>query len=195
MSDTPPEGPGNQGSGNQGTENPNGASAQNAQPQGGIMRVAGQYVKDLSFENPNAPLSMQGANTQPEVQLDVNLGGRPMGEDFQLGKDFYEVEMSISARATDRDTKQLMYVVETNYAGLFLIQNVPEEHMGGILLVEGPRLLFPFARQVIADAVRSGGFTPLMLEPIDFAGMYRSRVQQQAAAAQAAAGDQSSGVA
>lgn len=170
MSETNPQGPA--------TSNGEGAA-----PTAPVMRVASQYVKDLSFENPNSPLSLQHTG-KPDIQLEVNLGARPMGDDFQMGKDFYEIEMSISARATDRDSKQLLYVVETNYAGLFLIQNVPESQMGAALLVEGPRLLFPFARQVIAEAVRGGGFTPLMLEPLDFAGMYRQQVQQQAAAAQ-----------
>ncbi|NHK28107.1 protein-export chaperone SecB [Parvularcula flava] len=156
------------------------------QPKGAVMRVASQYVKDLSFENPNAPISMQQAQEKPEIQLEVNLGARPMGDDFPMGKDFFEVEMSISARATNRDTKDLLYVVETNYAGLFLIQNVAEHQMGAALLVEGPRLLFPFARQVIAEAVRGGGFTPLMLEPLDFAGMYRAQLEQRASQLKAA---------
>lgn len=157
-----------------------------------VLRVASQYVKDLSFENPNAPLAPNGQPNKPEIQLEVNLGAKPMGDDFPLGKDFFEVELSISATAKDQNSagqEIVQFVVETNYAGLFLIQNIPEEHMGGVLLVECPTLLFPFARQVLADAVRNGGFKePLMLEPLDFHGMYR----QQAERAQSQAMDDSS---
>jgi preprotein translocase subunit SecB len=166
-----------------------GSAPQQATP---VVRVVSQYVKDLSFENPNAPIAVQTVGPKPDVQLEVNLGARPMGPDFPMGKDFYEIEMSVSATAKEKDSETIQYVVETNYAGLMAIQNVPEEHMGAVLLVEGPQLLFPFARQVIADAVRNGGFTPLMLEPLDFAGMYRQQlVQQQQQAAQAGAADSS----
>ena len=150
-----------------------------------MMRVANQYVKDLSFENPNAPLTLQASN-KPEISLEVNLGARPMGEDFPMGKDFYEVEVSISATAKDRNNGAVHYVVETNYAGLFLLQNIPQDQLGWALLVDCPSLLFPFARQVIADAVRDGGFTPLMLEPMDFAGMYRQKLAQDQAQQNAA---------
>ena len=160
-----------------------------AQQVPGVMRVVNQYVKDLSFENPNAPLTMQ-SNQRPDVNLEVNLGARPMGEDFPLGKDFYEVELSVSATAKDKEQGTVHYVVETNYAGLFMIQNIPQQHLGGILLVDCPGLLFPFVRNVIADAVRDGGFTPLMLEPMDFAGMYRQQLAQQQATAAGAPGDQ-----
>ena len=108
-----------------------------------------------------------------------------MGEDFPIGKDFYEVEISVSATAKDKENGAVLYVVETNYAGLILIQNVPEEAMGWALLVDGPQLLFPYVRQVISDAVRNGGFTPLMLEPMDFANMYRQQIAQQQAQAAA----------
>ena len=149
-------------------------------------------MKDLSFENPNAPIAVQTIGPKPDVNLEVNLGARPMGPDFPMGQDFYEIEMSISATAKEKETGLVQYVVETNYAGLMAIQNIPEEHMGAVLLVEGPHMLFPFARQVIADAVRNGGFTPLMLEPLDFGSMYRQQLaQQHQQAAQAGAADSS----
>ncbi len=157
------------------------ATTSDDQQPAGSMRVASQYVKDLSFENPNAPLSVQAGGAKPEVSLEVNLGARPMGDDFPAGTDFYEVEVSVSATAKDRETGAVQYVVETNYAGLFLIQNIPQEHMGWVLLVDCPALLFPFVRQIVADAVRDGGFTPLMLEPMDFASMYRQKLAQDQA--------------
>ena len=172
MSDTPPD---------NGTPPAEGAAS------GPVFRMASQYVKDLSFENPNAPLAPNVIPNKPDIQLEVNLGARPMGPDFALGKDFFEVELSISATAKDKNNggeEMVQFVVEVNFAGLFIIQNVPEEHMGGVLLVECPTLLFPFARQVIADAVRNGGFKePLLLEPLDFNGMYRAQVQRAQAEA------------
>ncbi len=155
-------------------------------PQPAVLRMVNQYVKDLSFENPNAPLSVQATNTKPAVELEVNLAARAMGEDFPIGKDFYEVEISVSATAKDGDNGPVLYVVETNYAGLVMIQNIPQEHMGWALLVDCPQLLFPYARQVISDAVRNGGFTPLMLEPMDFATMYRQKIEQEKAQFEAA---------
>lgn len=152
-----------------------------------VLRMASQYVKDLSFENPNAPLSVAASNAQPEVTLEVNLGARAMGEEFPLGKDFYEIELSISATAKDANNNAVLYVVEVNFAGLALVQNVPSEHMGWALLVDCPQILFPYARRVVSDAVRDGGFAPLMLEPMDFAGMYRQKNEQAAAQAAASA--------
>jgi preprotein translocase subunit SecB len=151
-----------------------------------VLRLASHYVKDLSFENPNAPLSIQNV-AKPDIQIEVNLGARGMGPDYPLGRDLFEVELSISARATVGEKKQVLYVVESNFAGMFLIQNVTENQMGAALLVEAPKLLFPYARMIIAEAVRAGGFTPLVLEPLDFQALYEQQVRQaqelQAAAA------------
>ena len=134
------------------------------------MRVLTQYLKDLSFESPGAPQSIRQDLPAPEVEVSVDVNAR------RLGDDQYEVELACSATAT-RDG-ETAFVVETNYAGLFLIQNVPAEQLEPLLLVEAPRLLFPFARQVVATATREGGFMPLMLEPLDFGAMYRMQRQQ-----------------
>lgn len=147
-------------------------------PAGPVMRVMNQYVKDLSFENPNAPQAVRPDLPAPAVDVAVDVNARA------IQADQYEVELSCSATAT-RDG-QTVFVVETNYAGHFLVQNVPADQMEAVLLVAAPQLLFPFARQVIATATRDGGFNPLMLEPLDFAGMY----QMQKAKAQAQAQDQ-----
>ncbi|WP_031550115.1 protein-export chaperone SecB [Parvularcula oceani] len=148
-----------------------------------VMRVLNQYVKDLSFENPNAPQAVRPDLPAPAVDVAVDVNAR------SLGQDQYEVELSCSANAT-RDGNTV-FVVEVNYAGHFLIQNVPQEHLESVLLVNAPQLLFPFARQVVATATRDGGFMPLMLEPLDFAGMYQMQLakRQQAARDNAAAGD------
>jgi preprotein translocase subunit SecB len=131
--------------------------------------VISQYVKDLSFENPNAPAVYQW-QTQPNIDVQFNIGSA------QLGDDVYEVVLKIDVKAEGED-KQVAFQVELVYAGLFGIRNVPAEQIPPFLLAEAPRILFPFARRVLSDAVRDGGFPPLMLEPIDFAQLY---MQQQA---------------
>lgn len=146
-------------------------------PQGAgapTMRVVNQYLKDLSFENPASPHSLSPELAPPAVEVSVDVNAR------RLQDEHYEVEIACNATAT-RDG-QPVFVVETNYAGLFQIQNVPEDQIEPLLLVECPRVLFPFARQVIATASRDGGFLPLMLEPLDFAGMYRAQRDNAAAA-------------
>ena len=136
-------------------------------PQVGILT---QYTKDLSFENPGAPQTLQ-MEGQPRIEINVNVNARRAGDDL------YEVELKIDARAFNQDTP--VFVVSLLYAGLFALKNVPEEALEPFLVVEAPRILFPFARRVIADATRDGGFPPLMLEPIDFGSLYMA--QQQAA--------------
>jgi preprotein translocase subunit SecB len=130
-------------------------------PQAGILA---QYVKDLSFENPNAPASLQ-MQGQPKIEINVNVNARAGGQDM------YEVELKIEASARAPDNS-LAFQVELLYAGLFRLTGAPQEAIEPFLVVEAPRILFPFARRVIADAVRDGGFPPLMLEPIDFGGLY-----------------------
>jgi preprotein translocase subunit SecB len=134
-----------------------------------------QYVKDLSFENPNAPAVYQW-QTQPQIDVQFNIGSQ------KLGDEVHEVSLKIDIKA--RVEEQTAFVVELLYAGLVVARNVPEEQLQPALLAEIPRILFPFARRLIADAVQDGGFPPLMLEPIDFGALY----MQQAAQAQAGAG-------
>ena len=130
-----------------------------------------QYVKDLSFENPNAPAvySWQG---QPQLDVQFNIGAGPVEENV------HEVVLKIDVRASSAD--KVAYQVELAYAGLFGIRNVPEDQIQAFMLAEAPRLLFPFARRVISDAIRDGNFPPLVLDPIDFHALYL----QQAEAAQ-----------
>jgi preprotein translocase subunit SecB len=142
------------------------ANGQDNLPQAGVIS---QYVKDLSFENPNAPAVYQW-QTQPNIDVQFNIGSS------QLGDDVYEVVLKIDVKA-EADDKQVAFQVELVYGGLFGIRNVPAEQIPPFLLAEAPRILFPFARRVLSDAVRDGGFPPLMLEPIDFAQLY---MQQQA---------------
>ena len=127
-----------------------------------------QYVKDLSFENPNAPMIFQ-SQAQPQIDVQFNIASAVIGEDV------YEVVLKVEAKATADG--QVAFQIELSYAGLFGIRNVPEEQLQPFLLAEAPRLLFPFARRVIADATRDGNYPPLMLEPIDFTGLYLAQSQ------------------
>ncbi len=152
------------------------ATSQAQQP--GI-HVLGQYIKDLSFENPSAPRSLRPSDKAPKLDVNVNVSARPQSESE------FEIELKLEAKAVRAD--ETLFIAEVNYAGLFQIRNVPQEHVHPLLLIECPRLLFPFARQIIADATRQGGFPPLMIDPVDFAALYRQRIAelnvQQAAAA------------
>jgi len=131
-----------------------------------------QYVKDMSFENPNAPAVFQWQG-QPQIDIQFNIAAN------QVGDDVHEVALKIDAKAVS--AAQTAFQVELVYAGLFTLRNIPDEQLQPFLLAEAPRILFPFARRVLADAVRDGGFQPLLLEPIDFGALY---MQQSELAAQ-----------
>lgn len=135
------------------------------------MRILGQYLKDLSFENPNAPQSLSPQKTQPDINIAVNVNAKGLA-----GSD-YEVELHLDAKATMEG--KIIFAAELLYAGAFRLENFPQNMLHPAILIECPRMLFPFARQILADATRNGGFPPLMLDPIDFAGMYQKRIQQQ----------------
>ena len=135
------------------------------------LNVLAQYVKDLSFESPGAPASLRGREQSPGININVNVSANPLSE-----KEF-DVNLSLNAKASFE--KDVLFNVELVYGGVFRVDGFPQEHMLPILFIECPRLLFPFARQIIADATRNGGFPPLMLDPIDFAAMYQRRMQQQ----------------
>ena len=128
-----------------------------------------QYVKDLSFENPNAPGIFQNANP-PAIDVQFNIGTA------QVGEEVHEVLLKIDVKAEVEG--QTAFIVDLTYAGLFGLRNVPADAVQPFLLGEAPRLLFPFARRVLADCVRDGGFPPLLLEPIDFAQLYLQQSEQ-----------------
>ena len=133
--------------------------------------VLAQYTKDLSFENPNAPQSL-GQNTQPQINITVNVAAKQLG-----GTDF-EVELRLEGKAEAAGS--VMFNIELVFAGVFRTQNIPQEQLQPLMLIECPRLLFPFAREIVATAVRNGGFPPLMLDPIDFLALYQQRMAQVA---------------
>lgn len=135
-------------------------------PQANILA---QYVKDLSFENPNAP-SIYEQRDQPAIDVQFNIGNGKTGDDL------HEVILKIDVTAKIED--RIAFQVELAYGGLFRIRNVPDEQMQPFLLVDAPTILFPFARRILADTVRDGNFPALMLEPIDFAALYMQQQSQ-----------------
>ena len=143
----------------------NGVGEFGEQPQ---VSILAQYVKDLSVENPSAP-KVYSWQVQPTLDVQFNLNVEAAGDDV------HEVTLKFDISA--RSENGVHFVVDLSYAGLFGIRNVPNEALSPFLLIEAPRLLFPFARQVISDAVSSTGFPPLMLDPIDFAAAYMAQVQ------------------
>ncbi|MCF3933661.1 protein-export chaperone SecB [Acuticoccus sp. M5D2P5] len=150
------------------TTTENTAAGEATQP---TVRVLAQYVKDLSFENPRAPLSLQNKET-PAINIGVNVSAKA------LSQQDYEVTLTLEAKAGEGDN--IGFQIELHYAGIIRVGGMKPEHVQPFLLIEGPRLLFPFARQIVADAVRNGGFPPLMIDPIDFVQLYRRNMQQQA---------------
>ena len=137
------------------------------------------YDQMVSFENPSAPDSL-AAGDAPTINISVQVEGR------QLDDGAHEVELRINAEA--KRGENVVFLTELNYAGVFVVANVPPEHLQSVVMVECPRLLFPFARRVIADCTRDGGFPPLMMEPIDFLQLFlQSRAQQSQATDPAAA--------
>ena len=134
------------------------------------LNILGQYLKDLSFENPGAPESLQPRNEPPKIEIGVNVDTEKKSEND------YEILLKIEARGSIGTTA--LFNVEIEYGGILRVQNIPEEHLQPVVMIEGPRLLFPFARQIIAEATRNGGFPPLLIDPIDFAGLYRQRVME-----------------
>ena len=138
------------------------------------VMVHAQYVKDVSFENPSAPFSLRAGLENPKMDVNINLDARNI-EDATV-KALYEVALRISVRATRGD--QTVYIAEVLYGVAASMPNVAEEHHHALLLVEIPKLAFPFARKVLADLIQDGGYPPLLLGPVDFASMYLSRFGQ-----------------
>jgi preprotein translocase subunit SecB len=141
------------------------------QPQGQAQfRVAAQYTKDFSFENPNAPQSLMQQQQQPTMNIQINVNPR------QISNTDFEVELKLDGKAEAGGS--VLFAFELSYAGVFHLQGIPPESVAPLLMIECPRMLFPFAREIIASAVIGGGFPPLMLDPIDFVALYQQRAAQ-----------------
>jgi len=148
-----------------GAPNGNGASP--------TLNILAQYVKDLSFESPGAPNSLRGRDKAPSININVNVAPN------QLSDKEFDVTLTLNAKATYE--KDVLFNVELVYGGVFRIEGFPQEHMAPLLFIECPRLIFPFARQIVAECTRNGGFPPLMIDPIDFTGMFQQRLAEEQA--------------
>jgi preprotein translocase subunit SecB len=149
----------------------NGGPAEDLQPQ---LNVVVQYIKDFSFENPNAPQSLTTRQEQPQIAIQINVNAAPLSET--------DIEVVLSLEGKAEIGGSLLFNFELQFAGVFRIRNVPQESLNAVVLIECPRLLFPFAREIVATAVRNGGFPPLLLDPVDFVGLYRQKMSQLAPA-------------
>lgn len=156
------------------TENQNGSenpvAAQNGDTPAVQAQVVAQFIKDLSFENPNVEKLLSGPGENPNMKLEVNVNARRMKEDL------YESAIDFTAHATNQTGT--IYQLEVVYAGIFKIKNIPEEALEPFLLINCPALLFPYLRRLASDLTREGGFPPLLLDPIDFASLYMRRKQE-----------------
>ncbi|NDR57547.1 protein-export chaperone SecB [Aliiruegeria sabulilitoris] len=160
-----------------------------ATPQGGAqqppaqpkMQVLGQFIRDLSFENIVAQKGVNG-EVSPDVQVQVNLDAKKRNVENQ-----YEVVTKFKVESRNKDeAKSPLFLMELEYGGIFLIENVPDEQLHPFLLIECPRMLFPFVRRIVSDMTRDGGFPPLNLDTVDFVALYRQELIRRAQAEQAA---------
>lgn len=145
-----------------------GSNGEDTQPVAGIIS---QYVKDLSVENPNAPASYQWTD-QPQIDLQFNIGATAVNDQIHE----IELKVNITAKAEQGNA----YLIELSYCGLVGMRNLPDDQAHAFMYAEAPRILFPFARRIIADATRDAGYQPLMLDPIDFNGLYIAQLQRKA---------------
>jgi preprotein translocase subunit SecB len=148
-------------------------------PQPPVFRLQKMYLKDLSFENPEAP-DVFLAKGEPKVDVNLGLKHRKLETE-----DHYEVTLSITAKVTNSQTEKTLFIIEVEHAGVFLLKNIPAEHLPPVLAVECATLLFPFTRQIISQVSVDGGFMPFLMEPINFHALYENSKKQQASQEQA----------
>ncbi|MBM7067243.1 protein-export chaperone SecB [Actibacterium sp. 188UL27-1] len=158
----------------EGTEN--GAAPQQPQVK---MQVLGQFIRDMSFENIVAQKGIQG-EVQPDVSVQVNLDAKKRPVDNQ-----YEIILKFNVESKNKSDAATLFLMELEYGGIFLIENVPEEQLHPFLLIECPRMLFPFVRRIVSDVTRDGGFPPLNMENVDFLALYRQEIARRAETQQA----------
>jgi preprotein translocase subunit SecB len=151
-----------------GSDSAGGEAGQGGQA-GPRLSILTQYVKDLSFENPRAPMGLQPGQPRPEIQIQVDVQAR------QVGEEQFEVSLELNAEA--KSGENTVFLMELTYGGVFALANIPADSLQPLLLIECPRLLFPFVRRIVADVTRDGSFPPLMIDPIDFVALYRRRMQ------------------
>ena len=132
------------------------------------------YIKDLSFENPNAPdIFMTQSEKAPEVDVNLQLNHK------QVNEDHYEVCLEITAKIVNKELEKTLFILELEHAAVFMLKNIPEEHLKMVLAVDCPTLLFPFTRQIASQVSVDGGFVPFLMEPINFMGLYQNSLKKQ----------------
>ena len=151
----------------------NGGPEATAAQQPPQINVMTQYIKDFSFENPRAPDSLIVGKKPPQIAIQINIDAKPITET--------DIEVILNLEGKADIDKEVLFSFELAFGGVFRILNIPKESMSPIVLIECPRLLFPFAREIIATTVRNGGFPPLLLEPVDFVSLYRQRMGEMQA--------------
>ena len=161
------------------SETTNGAAPQEA-PQL-KLQVLAQFIRDLSFENVVAQKGLSGADVQPDIQLQVSLDGRARQVPHQ-----YEVFTKLKATSLNKVDNSTLFLLEIDYGGIFHVEGVPDEQLHPFLMIECPRLIFPFLRRIVSDVTRDGGFPPLNVDTIDFLALYRQEAARRAAAQPAA---------
>ena len=150
------------------------AAGQAEQPQQPNMQVLGQFVRDMSFENVAAQKGLEG-NLQPDIQVQVNLDARRREKDGS-----YEVLIKLNIDSKNKEADEVLFIFEIEYGGIFKIENVPDDQLHPFLLIECPRMIFPYLRRIGGDVTRDGGYPPLNLENIDFLALYRSEIARRA---------------
>ncbi len=153
----------------------NEAAAQNQQAPAVRMQILTQFVRDLSFENVVAQKGLPGGEVQPEINVQVSLDARKRQADHQ-----YEVIMKFRVTSNNSADKSALFLCELDYGGVFHVEGIPEDQMHPFLLIECPRMLFPFVRRIISDTTRDGGFPPFNMDPIDFVALYRQELARRA---------------
>lgn len=151
----------------------NGNAEASARPE---FRMQKMYIKDLSFENPHAPeVFITPQKSEPKVELNLNLNNKKVDDDH------WEVTLHITAKVTSRDEDKAMFILEVEHAAVFLMKNIPAEHLDMVLKVDCPTLLFPFTRQIVSQVSIDGGFTPFLMEPINFMALFQNSKKQREA--------------
>ncbi|PIE59650.1 MAG: protein-export chaperone SecB [Desulfobulbus propionicus] len=134
-----------------------------------VFRMQKMYIKDLSFESPDAPEIFLEKNQEPRVDFDMKIKNK------KIDADHYEVSLSVTARVINKKAdEKVMFIVEVEHAGIFLLKNIPEEHLPRVMSVDCPLLLFPFTRQIVSQVSVDGGFMPFLMEPINFVALYEN---------------------
>ncbi len=150
-----------------------------AQTEAPIFRLQKMYVKDLSFENPNAPEVFTTKQNEPKVEINLGLKNNRLE-----GDSLYEVTISITAKVTHGQEAKTLFIIEVEHGGVFTIKNIPDQHIPAVLAVDCPTMMFPYTRQIISQLTVDGGFVPFLMEPVNFLALFQNQQRQAAAQTQ-----------